>query len=61
MLSHVDRIVNDDYLYLIIKNAKDECSEGNRAFCEKIESAARQALLEQEEETDSYLTCLRSY
>lgn len=49
VLSHVDSTVNDDDLNLIIKKAKDECTEKNRTFCKKIESAARLALQEQKE------------
>lgn len=44
LLNHIDTTVDDRDLEIIVKNATDKCPGSDGKFCEKIGSAAKQAL-----------------
>lgn len=44
VLNHIDTTVDDRDLEIIVKNATDKCPGSDGKFCEKIGSAANQAL-----------------
>ncbi|WP_432224570.1 hypothetical protein [Enterobacter wuhouensis] len=46
VLNHIDTTVDAGDLETIVKNATGKCPEGGGKFCEKIEGAANQALLD---------------
>lgn len=49
VLNHIDTTIDDRDLDIIVKNTKGKCPDGHGKFCEKIEGAANQALLELKE------------
>lgn len=49
VLNHIDTTVDDRDLEIVVKNATNKCPGGDEKFCEKIESAANQALQDMKE------------
>lgn len=46
MIYHIDTTTTDRDLDKIVRNARDSCPDGGKAFCNKIKNAAQGALKE---------------
>ena len=46
MINHINTTTNDRDLDKVVRNAADNCPEGDKAFCNQIENAAQGALKE---------------